>query len=709
MEHNKDWLHVALNSESVQRQCCIVSPSADAKGNELGPTSDERVILVNRDEVRPKQRRVYVRKRVLTMSQDNITSVPSPLDEFRLAAKKVELSTFSSDDPLAWITRAKTYFDVQRISADVRIQLTKLSMEGPTIHWFNLWQDSTEDLSWESLTKALIICFGGGRLENPFEELKELKQFGYMEDYIVEFELYSSQCGRLPEQQFLGYFIGGLHHDSRGLLARSTTPNQVLTMKVEGCLQGAPILVLIDSGATHNFISTNVVEALGLPMVHSTPSGVKLGDDHRVRTMGRCKGIQIDVGMVQICFDAHVLKLGGVDLILGVVWLETLGKVTMDWKEMSMVFNHKGSMVKLLGQTLDEKMTIFQSIITYFRLITRCEWPTLMEVVGSQVSCVSDQRTKELQRLFDQFAIVFKEIQGLPPTGNTSHYIELLQGVGPGQSWRMCVDYRALNKVTIQDKYPIPVVDELLDELHGSGYFSKLDLKSGYHQIRMKEKDIHKTHLEMVLNILKHQFVANGKKCAFGKTKLNTWAMSFPNQGLLWILPRDDEKGARFCESLYTCQRQKYVVTTPSGLLQPLPIPVLVWSEISMDFITCFPKSNGFEAILVVVDRLSKYSHFIPLKHPFIVCSIAAIFVKDVVSLHRIPESILSDRDPLFVSIFWKELFKLINLRHGHIGFCGQNYGTIPHSMFPQGLSLLRWCMAGDLQYWCIFWREKLE
>ncbi|PNX84743.1 Ty3/gypsy retrotransposon protein, partial [Trifolium pratense] len=80
---------------------------------------------------------------------------------------------------------------------------------------------------------------------------------------------------------------------------------------------------------------------------------------------------------------------------------------------------------------------------------------------------------------------------------------------------------------------------------------------------------------------------------------------------------------------LRTYRRQKYSATTPDGLLQPLPIPNAIWEDLSLDFITGLPKSKGYDAVLVVVDRLSKYNHFILLKHPYTAKSIAELFVKE--------------------------------------------------------------------------------
>ncbi|GJZ63641.1 transposon ty3-G gag-pol polyprotein [Tanacetum coccineum] len=119
------------------------------------------------------------------------------------------------------------------------------------------------------------------------------------------------------------------------------------------------------------------------------------------------------------------------------------------------------------------------------------------------------------------------------------------------------------------------------------------------------------------------------------------------------------ERVKRFLQGCHTCQRFKTDSCRPAGLLQPLPIPSRIWEDISMDFVEGLPPSNGFTTIMVIVDRLSKYAHFVLIRHPFTAATIAKEFVSHVVKLHGIPSTIVSDRDKVFISSFWQALFKL--------------------------------------------------
>jgi hypothetical protein len=86
--------------------------------------------------------------------------------------------------------------------------------------------------------------------------------------------------------------------------------------------------------------------------------------------------------------------------------------------------------------------------------------------------------------------------------------------------------------------------------------------------------------------------------------------------------------------------------------LQPLSIPAQAWSDLTMDFTEGLPKSQGYSVILVIVDRLTKYSHFFPIKHTFTAAIIAQVFLDNIVKLHGIPKSIVSDRDKVFTGVF---------------------------------------------------------
>ena len=124
-----------------------------------------------------------------------------------------------------------------------------------------------------------------------------------------------------------------------------------------------------------------------------------------------------------------------------------------------------------------------------------------------------------------------------------------------------------------------------------------------------------------------------------------------------WVGMKGDIK--RHVNECQICQINKTNSLSPAGLLQPLPIPQNIWEDISMDFIEALPRSDGFDTIWVIVDCLSKYSHFVPLRHPFNAKCLARLFVKEIIRLHGIPKSIVSDRSNIFMGTFWKEIHKL--------------------------------------------------
>jgi hypothetical protein len=107
------------------------------------------------------------------------------------------------------------------------------------------------------------------------------------------------------------------------------------------------------------------------------------------------------------------------------------------------------------------------------------------------------------------------------------------------------------------------------------------------------------------------------------------------------------------------CQPNKGEIVKSLGTLQPLPIPPVIWGDISTDFIFGLPKSGNKSFIMVIFDRLSKNAHLCALQHPFTTSTVAQIFMDQVFKLHGMPRSIIFYCDPTFSNNFWQELFKL--------------------------------------------------
>ena len=115
-----------------------------------------------------------------------------------------------------------------------------------------------------------------------------------------------------------------------------------------------------------------------------------------------------------------------------------------------------------------------------------------------------------------------------------------------------------------------------------------------------------------------------------------------------------------YCKTCGTCMTSKDANSKLTGLLHSLPIPNRPWQSIGMDFMGPLPKSNNFDYLLVIIDQLTSQVHLVPTMTTVTARGVTWLVLKEVMRLHGILESIVSDRDTKFTSIFWKELHRLM-------------------------------------------------
>lgn len=114
-----------------------------------------------------------------------------------------------------------------------------------------------------------------------------------------------------------------------------------------------------------------------------------------------------------------------------------------------------------------------------------------------------------------------------------------------------------------------------------------------------------------------------------------------------------------FVAACGVCKQAKPEHVRYPGLLQPLPIPEQAWQIVSLNFVEGLPRSRRFNSILVVVDKLTQYAHLLPLSHSFTAIQVTQAYIDNVYKLHGLPQALISDRDCVFTSKLWKELFRL--------------------------------------------------
>lgn len=252
-----------------------------------------------------------------------------------------------------------------------------------------------------------------------------------------------------------------------------------------------------------------------------------MGNGDEIHCHQFCRAIAVHIQRHSFTVDFHILPLCGVDVVLGVQWLKTLGPVLTDYTSLNMKFIAGGKLVELHGDREKDMELVSPSQLRCLLHTNPSSTFFHIHMETCPQSSPTTQVLPEITSLITKYSSLFQPPTSLPPSRPTDHSITLLPNTTPVNvkpyrypyyqkqeiedqvaamlakgfiqpssspfsllvllvkkkdgTWRFCVDYRALNAITVRDRFPIPTVDELLDELGGACWFSKLDLMQGYH------------------------------------------------------------------------------------------------------------------------------------------------------------------------------------------------------------------------------------
>lgn len=277
------------------------------------------------------------------------------------------------------------------------------------------------------------------------------------------------------------------------------------------------MLILVDSGSSHNFLSASMLHRLNIPTTPVAPLNVKVANGEIIQCTEEVHNLQWWIQGHTSSSNANVIPIGAYDLILGMDWLEAHNPTTCDWVKKWIQFEHQGQMIKLQGvlPSKQEELTEIsgEQLLKLYK--GNDIWATAM------ISPVIDNTNRQEQYLLNGIPMLIKELihkfdslfqspTELPPSRVYDHPISLLPDIVPVNSkpyrysphqkneiekqvadmlrigivipslspfaspvllvkkkdgtWRFCVDYRKLNSVTIKNKFPVPIIDEFLDE-----------------------------------------------------------------------------------------------------------------------------------------------------------------------------------------------------------------------------------------------------